>query len=237
MVSLFALAAMAEGYARSRPPVHPWVASQLPGPFERALDVGCGSGLSTRALDGVAAFRVGLEPVVPMLKWASEVAPGAAFLAGRAECLPFADAAFDLVTAAGSLNYCTDLPAALVEIRRVLTPTGWLAIYDFSSGVDFADSTALTDWNTALRQRYPSPGGRMEFPDLGEPFVLPLPYTAATYADYVMTNTNISAAIGRGEQPESIRAWVDETLAPVFAGQTRQVVFRGYLALKTRNAV
>ena len=68
---------MAAGYATSRPPVHPRVIEQAfdnwgaPNPFERALDVGCGAGVSTRALDGFANSCVGLEPAEAMLRWAA----------------------------------------------------------------------------------------------------------------------------------------------------------------------
>jgi ubiquinone/menaquinone biosynthesis C-methylase UbiE len=47
-----------------------------------------------------------------MLTHRRTVAPDAGFVVGQAERLPFATSSFDLVTAAGSLNY-TDLPTAL----------------------------------------------------------------------------------------------------------------------------
>ena len=56
--------------------------------------------------------------------------PGFAFARGAAgaqadeDRLPFADGAFDLVVAAGTLDTVDDLPGALVLIRRVLRPDG-----------------------------------------------------------------------------------------------------------------
>lgn len=235
MANLFASAAMAEGYARSRPAVHAWVLRQLPGRYRRALDLGCGSGISTAALAGLAEHRVGLEPAESMLAWAPLVSPGADFLVGQAEALPFADESFDLIAAAGSLNYC-DLPPALREINRVLTPHGRLAIYDFAQGKEFEDSPDLTTWNTAFKSRYPSPEGPGRFDPGGEPFSMILPYNAATYLDYALTETNVSAAIARGIPADEIRAWCQFSLDPVFAGQTKSVIFRGYLAVKSRNA-
>ncbi len=46
------------------------------------------------------------------------------------ERLPFMSASFDLVTAAGAINY-TDLDVSLPEIARTLTSTGIFVIYDF----------------------------------------------------------------------------------------------------------
>ena len=57
------------------------------------------------------------------------LSPGAHFATAHAES-SFRDRTFDLITAAGSLNY-TDPTRAFPELRRVLTPEGTLAVYDF----------------------------------------------------------------------------------------------------------
>jgi ubiquinone/menaquinone biosynthesis C-methylase UbiE len=100
---------------------------------DRALDVGCGAGLSTAALTPLARQVIGLEPISAMLTYRQAVAPRARFVLGQAERLPFPARSFDLVAAAGSLNY-TDLPAALAEVSRVLTRDGTFLLYDFSTG-------------------------------------------------------------------------------------------------------
>jgi ubiquinone/menaquinone biosynthesis C-methylase UbiE len=109
MTNPFGTDEMAAGYANSRPPVHPRILERvrphLPAPVRRALDVGCGAGLSTRALHGIAEHRIGMDPAEPMLQWTAAVAPGAKFIVGAAEALPFANGSVDLITAAGSLNY------------------------------------------------------------------------------------------------------------------------------------
>ena len=93
---------MAAGYATSRPPVHPRVIEQVyqelgrTEPFRRALDVGCGAGVSTRALSGFAGKCIGLEPAEAMLKWAAALAPSADFAVGTAEALPLGDRTVDL---------------------------------------------------------------------------------------------------------------------------------------------
>src|SRR4051794_16003663 len=111
MSNPFGTAAMSAGYATSRPPVHrrvlDLVRMHLPrnGPVRRALDIGCGAGVSTKALADLADSCIGVEPAYQMLQWKETVAPGAAFLAGSAEAIPLADGSVDLITAAGSLNY------------------------------------------------------------------------------------------------------------------------------------
>ncbi|MEM8827501.1 MAG: methyltransferase domain-containing protein [Pseudomonadota bacterium] len=51
--------------------------------------------------------------------------------------LPFANAAFDLIVSAGSLDTVNDLPGALVQLRRALVPGGVL-LASFVGGASFA---------------------------------------------------------------------------------------------------
>ena len=240
MSSLFSSDAMAEGYARDRPAVHPWVIAQvrdrMRNPAKRALDVGCGSGLSTAALYKTAAHCVGVEPAEAMLAWSNQVAPNAEFAVGRAEQLPFATGSFDLITAAGSLNYC-DLAPALKEIIRVMTSDGALVVYDFSQGKDFADSPALDEWHTEFKSRYQAPESGKKLEPGGAPFSMSLPYTAERYLKYAMTETNVSNAIARGTPVREVADWCAAELTKAFAGQTRQVVFKGYIAIKSKRAI
>ena len=134
---IFATAAMAESYAKARPPLHARIVEKIGLRAASALDVGCGAGLSTAPLRSLADQVVGVDPFAGMVKWGAKVALGAQFAAAGAEALPFRDAAFDLITAAGSLNYA-DPARAFPELRRVIAPSGTLAVYDFSQdGFEF----------------------------------------------------------------------------------------------------
>ena len=122
MTSVYDSERLAAAYAFDRPPVHEQIlrSARLARQADQALDVGCGAGLSTAALAPLARRVIGLEPIPAMLAYRRTVAPHASFVIGRAERLPFAAGSFDLVTAAGSLNYA-DVQSALAEIARVLT--------------------------------------------------------------------------------------------------------------------
>lgn len=240
---------MAAGYATSRPPVHPRVielavlALGRRARFARALDVGCGAGLSTLALAEAAALRTGMDPAAAMLPWARGVDPGASFVAGVAEMLPFAAASFDLLTAAGSLNY-TDLGRFFPEARRVLKPGGVLLVYDFTPGRRFRGETGLEAWFGEFQRRYPAPANEARALDPGvlaglesgfvmgprARFEIALDLDPEFYLEYMLTETNVAAAVRRGTPPGQIRAWCAATLAPVWRGQRREVVFEGYFA-------
>ncbi|WP_051670807.1 class I SAM-dependent methyltransferase [Bryobacter aggregatus] len=252
MSNPFGTEEMAAGYANSRPAVHPLVMAKAyqalgrPRPFYRALDVGCGAGVSTRALGGLAEHRIGMEPAEAMLRWTSSVAPSADFLVGTAESIPVADRCVDLISAAGSLNYVKLVPF-FEEAARVLAPTGVLVAYDFSPGRSFRHSDRLDQWFGDFVNRYPWPlsEARTLSPEIlggldfgfqlqkAEVFEIGVRLDPAFYLNYMLTETNVAAAVRRGVELDSIRQWCSETLAPVWDHKPHEVLFRGYYACLT----
>lgn len=96
----------------------------------RLLDVGCGTGVLTRAAlrrVGPSGAVYGLDASAAMLAVASKIAPDVTWKHGVAEALPFDDASFDVVTSQFGLVYF-DRPRALREMTRVLKPGGRLAV-------------------------------------------------------------------------------------------------------------
>jgi SAM-dependent methyltransferase len=246
---------MAGGYATSRPPVHPRVIEQAwrqlgrNRPFERALDVGCGAGISTRALSGFATSRIGLEPAEAMLQWVSTIAPSAEFVVGAAEAIPLRDRTVDLITAAGALNYA-NLDLFFPEAARVLMPHGVLMVYDFSPGKSFRNTSSLDEWFTSFHRRYPPPSH--EARDISpailselnsgfsvhtqQHFEIAITLTPEFYLDYVMTETNVASAVRSGVPYGQIKSWCAKTLAPVWMGSEQEVLFRGYFACMVLTA-
>jgi ubiquinone/menaquinone biosynthesis C-methylase UbiE len=107
---------------------------------ERVLDVGCGSGVVTRAIArrvGPAGAVVGADPSAAFLEiakqYAARDAGGAAIEWRLADCreLPFPDGSFDVVLAATVLAHVPGAERAVGEMARVTRPGGRLAIFDF----------------------------------------------------------------------------------------------------------
>jgi len=248
MTSSFSSDEMAVGYARHRPPVHARVLELLEArvgalSVERALDIGCGAGLSTRVLLGRASQAIGLDPSPAMVQWAKKLVFEADFVVGAAEAIPLGNGTAGLVTAAGSLNYA-DWEDFFSETARVLTPDGRLVIYDFEPGRSFRLSPNLDRWFEEFSSRYSWPrgdgqsvdpealgtaSGRFRV-DLTERFQIPIAMTHQAYVDYMMTETNIAQAIRLGVPAQGIREWCQASLRAIWNEEPAEILFRGYFA-------
>jgi ubiquinone/menaquinone biosynthesis C-methylase UbiE len=107
------------------------LAAAAPVPGERVLDVGTGTGIVARRvapLVGPTGTVAGVDASAGMLSVARETAAREdipiSWHEGLAESLPFPDASFDLVLCQFALMFFNDVPTALAEMRRVLTPDG-----------------------------------------------------------------------------------------------------------------
>jgi SAM-dependent methyltransferase len=97
------------------------------GHVERALDVGCGDGRLTAKLDAAELTAADVSTVA--LERARGRLPGARLVELDPDApLPLADASFDLVVCAETIEHVRDVQLFLSELRRVLAPGGVLAL-------------------------------------------------------------------------------------------------------------
>jgi ubiquinone/menaquinone biosynthesis C-methylase UbiE len=93
-------------------------------PDASVLDAGCGSGRTMEDLvEYGRVYGVEVDPDATEIARARGVGE---VREGRIEELPFDDAMFDLITCLDVLEHVPDDRAALVELRRVCQPGGWL---------------------------------------------------------------------------------------------------------------
>lgn len=110
---------------------------------ERALDIGCGPGLTTEALAravGPQGSVLGIDIAAPMLAIARQhCAPLAQATFEQADVtrLPCDDAAFDVALASQVYEYVEQVDQALRELARVIRPGGRAVLVD-------------TDWESAV---------------------------------------------------------------------------------------
>ncbi len=104
---------------------------------QRVLDVACGTGIVARLAKeqlGDGAHVVGVDVSAPMLAVAKGIAPSIEWRVGNAGALPIADdEKFEVVVCQQGLQFFPDKPAAARELRRVLAPSGTVAVATWRS--------------------------------------------------------------------------------------------------------
>lgn len=95
--------------------------------FGQVLDAGCGPGGMSRFWRRAGSRVTALDLSAQMLARARELDAADGYVEGDIEALPLADGRFDLAWSNLAVQWCTSLPAALGELRRVVRPGGIVA--------------------------------------------------------------------------------------------------------------
>ena len=192
------------------------------------LDVACGTGLSCIALKKIAARIVGTDLSAAMLGQADRDLR-IDYLVSPSETLPLAHESFDLLTVSSALHWF-ERNAFLSEARRVLRPRGWLVIYDSFFSANLKGNPGFNPWfGSTYCQRFPAPPRDNRPLDdrsakqAGFELVKDERYSNVVFfdrkqlIDYLLTQTNVIAAIDRGESTlDDARAYLTTEISPFF---------------------
>lgn len=96
----------------------------------RLLDIGCGTGNSRQIYAAHTRLYVGIDLSKAALQTAARHHADAGWVQADGTRLPFGDRTFDAVAFSSVLHHLPDVPAALAEARRVLTPGGFVFAFD-----------------------------------------------------------------------------------------------------------
>jgi len=107
--------------------------ADLAGPERPSLvvDLGCGTGLSTRVWHGIAHRVIGIDPSIDMLKRARMVGPSEIeYRVGAGAATGMPSAGVNIVSCASSIHWM-EPNSTLAEVKRILKPDGLLVVLSY----------------------------------------------------------------------------------------------------------
>lgn len=247
---LFDYKRIAEGYAKDRPFLHGHVMEalkeklNLSGNLENGLDIGCGAGLSTKALRMICSHVTGTDISPEMVQAAAALYNDASyhFVQSKAEEFEAEPESFDIVTAAGVINWI-DETKFLPLLHTLLKKNGILLIYDFWITGEMEGIPGYTSWwNEEYLVHFPKPKRKENIwtaDDVSpyrfcilerENYKTAYPMNKEQFIRFMLLQSNVIARVEEnGCSLDEVREWFSDTLSPIFTGaETKNLIFSGY---------
>ncbi|TKT87637.1 class I SAM-dependent methyltransferase [Dyadobacter frigoris] len=225
----------AERYSKGRPDFHNNTIKHikyflhLDNKVDNALDIACGTGLSTKALLEIATNVYGTDTSQEMLNFALH-SDKIHYLIALAEQQPFGDNIFDLITVSSGVHWF-DIDKFLIEANRLLKSRSWLVLYENHFIAEMVGNDNFTDWfpNVYLK-KFPSPPRNSAYAWTNENlnpknfnfiteerFKNSIILTKQQLALYFTTQSNIISAVEKNQTTyEQVESWLDQELTPFF---------------------
>ena len=237
----------AQRYSKGRPDFHSNTIKhikdylRLDKKLDKALDIACGTGLSTKALLEIATTVFGTDVSQEMLNLALE-SEKINYSIASAEQQAFADNTFDLITVSSGVHWF-DIDTFLTEANRLLKSNSWLVLYENYFISEMVGNDSFSSWfpNVYLK-KFPSPPRNNAYEWTNENlnpknlnfiteerFKNRVILTKKQLALYFTTQSNIIAAVEKNETTyEEVENWLDKELAPFFDnGDTTRAINYG----------
>lgn len=239
---------IAQGY-KERPFLHRQVIEQFQRDitkkyFSNGLDIGCGAGLSSKALKRICGHVTGADISAEMVAAAREVCDcveGYDFIVSKAEEIPAGYSKYDIVTAAGVIQWVEREPF-LHNLKNIMDKNGYILIYDFCISDKMKNNEAYSQWwHELYLKEFPKPFRneyvwtnsdveKYGFTMLNQvQYDMEYEFDMDSFIQFMMIQSNVNAKIeGEGRNIDEVRKWFAESLTPIFNKERKTVIFKGY---------
>lgn len=240
---------IASGYAKDRPFLHSQMIElikkdmDIKESFAKGLDVGCGAGLSSKALKMICDRVTGTDISGEMVAEASALYPNPPydFFQSSAEEIKAPENTFDIATAAGVIGWVEE-EKFLPNLSKIMKNNGVLIIYDFWITDQMQGNAVYTDWwHQSYLKNFPKPPRKENVwtQEMIEPYgfemkkqkecLFEYEFDLESFVRFMMLQSNVNAQIEeKGKTLEIIRKWFEQALAPIFKGERKTLIFKGY---------
>lgn len=237
----------AERYAKGRPNFHDnsilYVKEflKLENKVDSALDIGCGTGLSTQALFAIAEHVYGTDSSQAMLSFALQKEK-IHYQVSNAIEQPFENSFFDLVTVCSGVHWF-DIDEFLWEASRILKSKSWLILYDNFFLGEMQGFPEFKGWyEHVYLQKFPPPKRNDKYnwtinalKDKNFDFVKEEKFLNQVSLNkhelilYFTTQSNIISEVGtKNASYKEVENWLDKELSEFFIDkQMKQIIIFG----------
>ena len=245
---------IAQGYAK-RPWIHKEVIAQVQKccgvnrEFENGLDVGCGAGLSSKALKLICRQVTGTDISEEMIEVCKTLYTDKDyyFYVSKAEQTIIPQIKYDVVTAAGVINW-VDKGLFLENMNNVMAEKGMLVIYDFWITNKMCENESYTKWyNDEYLKEFPKPPRDESIwnpEDVSNYFTMLkqtkfdalYEFDISSFIDFMMLQSNVNVKLSTAKNTENeIREWFNDSLNYIFNNKKQKLVFEGYIWLMEKK--
>ena len=224
----------AKRYAKGRPNFHANAIEKIQSElniqtkYEKALDVACGTGLSTNALLKISKNVYGTDASEEMLNNAIGK-DKIHYSISNAENQPFSNQEFDLITVCSGIHWF-NIDHFLLEANRLLKNDCYLVIYDNFFISEMKENDTFQDWfPNKYINKFPTPKrnnnydwsnenvNRSNFDFIKEvQFKNEVSFTKSELILYFTTQSNITSVIENGGNYNEIEIWLNNELSLFF---------------------
>lgn len=226
----------AERYRRGRPDFHAVVMERIESAAGSAfrpriaVDIGCGTGLSTIALTRIAQKVIGIDSSLEML-FRGAAHERARYAVGAAESIPVRSGIVELITVASALHWFS-AGVFLMEARRIGTRDAWLVVYDHFIR-EMEDEPRFRSWflEDYMTEFPMPPRDRRPIEEViddstewrlyhAETFSSTVTFSRSSLIDYLSSQTNVIWSVeGQGTPLERVRSILNGELEAFFASR------------------